>query len=497
MGGAVDGLIFNNLYSKYQYDFGVPVITGFYRQGLTPDITGEAHLQADPYVVMGGANVFLQTSFGFWRLGGAASNLADFGLGFEVTLAYELSNLNIGDDVHRSFRVLSEYKSKDFALSGISAPINNIDLNFSMAYSQELLWDISGGISSNYAFGREDYGDRYGASLNLSRSFGRSMNAGLSVGYDKSASQNYPAQNSFIMQDGLHAMLTFSYRPEEKSSINASYDTRDGAARSDYRYSDGSGPGSWNANIGLDRRPDTGGGADNYGVNGSINYTANRADISLSHYANAVGLNGAKVNETTSLTMGTAFAYADGAAAMGRPIGNGFAIVAPHENLKDSEVMVGGMSGPDRGYPSSDFLGPALYSDVSSYSAMRLPVDVNNLPTGYDLGNSTLEIFAPYRSGYKLIVGSDYTVAAYGTVVNEKGEPIPLLTGDAYEEGHPEGRHVQIFTNRAGKFGAQGLRPGRWLIDMATEPDKTRFIIDVPQGTVGMLKLDTLKPVKS
>jgi outer membrane usher protein len=205
-----------------------------------------------------------------------------------------------------------------------------------------------------------------------------------------------------------------------------------------------------------------------------------------------VGVDGRAVDQRTTLTAGTAVAFADGAFAVGRPIGNGFAIVEPHTSLDGSTITIGAQS---RNGAASDFLGPALVSDLSPYSAAHLPIDVADLPVGYDLGAGAFDVFAHYKTGYRLTVGSDYTVSAIGTLVDEEGEPIALLTGDAWEEGQPEGRHVEIFTNRAGRFGAQGLKPGRWLVDMATDP-KTRFVIEVPEGTNGMLRLGTLEPAK-
>jgi outer membrane usher protein len=175
-------------------------------------------------------------------------------------------------------------------------------------------------------------------------------------------------------------------------------------------------------------------------------------------------------------------------------VSNSFAIVAPHESLSGSDVAVGSSQDSERA--GSGLLGPALVNDVSPYSQSRLPVDVSNLPAGYDLGAGGFDLYAPYKSGYRLTVGSDYTVTVLGVMTTGEGEPITLLTGDAYEEGVEGGPHKEVFTNRVGKFYAQGLRPGRWVIDMATEP-KTRFVIDIPKGTKGLWKPGTLKPVKN
>ena len=56
------------------------------------------------------------------------------------------------------------------------------------------------------------------------------------------------------------------------------------------------------------------------------------------------------------------------------------------------------------------------------------------------------------------------------------------------------GRKVELFTNRAGRFGAQGLAPGRWVIEMPTEPEPTRYVVDIPDGVKGLHNAGILKP---
>jgi outer membrane usher protein len=125
---------------------------------------------------------------------------------------------------------------------------------------------------------------------------------------------------------------------------------------------------------------------------------------------------------------------------------------------------------------------------------MSITYDIRNLPVGYDLGNGAFDLYPSYKSGYRLTVGSDYTVAAVGWLTDSEGKSITLLTGTAYEEKKPDGRKVSVFTNRNGKFSAQGLCPGRWILDTATTPP-TRFVLDIPEDTVRIVKLGTLNPV--
>jgi outer membrane usher protein len=115
------------------------------------------------------------------------------------------------------------------------------------------------------------------------------------------------------------------------------------------------------------------------------------------------------------------------------------------------------------------------------------------LAPGYSLGKGGFDLKAPYRAGYALDVGSAYSVSAFGTLQDAGGEPIALLTGTATAAAD-QAKQVAIFTNGAGKFGADGLAPGRWIIEMATEGAATRFVLEVPEGTTGLFKAGVLKP---
>jgi outer membrane usher protein len=483
---------FGNMFSNTDYDFDSPIVTGFYQRGLTADLTGNAHLQADAYSVMGGAGAALQTSFGFWGFDAAASHSFEYGFGYAANIGYDLANVEGEDGIHRSVRLAADYRSERFATVSVDDPFNDTMLTLSAMYSQELPWELYGSLAGTYSLGRGEDPDRYGVDMTLARNFGPSLSAGLSAGYALSTGGDDDDDDDVEPTNGFRVAIRLGYRLNENSSIDTGYDSGDGRAQLSYRHQEGSGVGAWNAQAELDRTPaGNSDEPDDFGLNGSLGYTANRAEIAFSQHTGLAGLETGRIDQRTALTAGTAIAFADGRFAVGRPISNGFAIIGTHSNLPDSDVAIGASQEENRA--SSDLLGPALLSDISPYSPARVPYDVSNLPVGYDLGAGAFDLFPSYKSGYKLTIGSDYTVTAFGILADAEGEPIPLLTGTAYEEGHPDDHKVTIFTNRTGRFGAQGLRPGRWIIDMATEPP-TRFVIDIPKATVGLVKLDTLKP---
>ena len=121
--------------------------------------------------------------------------------------------------------------------------------------------------------------------------------------------------------------------------------------------------------------------------------------------------------------------------------------------------------------------------------------DVPDAPAGYDLGAGNVQIVPPYKAGYHLEVGSDYHLLVIGRLLDRNGEPVSLLAGKAIDLKAPKRPAVTMFTSRGGKFGAQGLRPGKWRIEMPTEGGATIYEIDVKDDPSGTVRLGDIRPL--
>jgi outer membrane usher protein len=137
-------------------------------------------------------------------------------------------------------------------------------------------------------------------------------------------------------------------------------------------------------------------------------------------------------------------------------------------------------------------IGPALYGQLGSYSPRSIIYDAPDAPPGFDIGSGSTRVVSPYRGGYLVNVGSDYGLTAIGRLLSPDGEPLTFLSGTAIEQGG-EGRRVDIFTNRAGTFGASGLKAGRWRIEML---GGAVYEINLPETPDGIARVGDLRPVK-
>lgn len=472
---------------ELNYDTGAPTASVFYRLGLTEQLTGGIHAQGDGSATMSGIAAVLETGFGLFALEAAGSLHADYGAGYAASLGYDLAHILDSFGYRHSLRLGAETWSQYFATAGIDEPANERLFEFSAHYSRTLPFDVTAAVSGRYGFMRDhDKSDRYSVSGSMHRQFGPDVSLGIVL--------SYQSGNERAEDNGTSAIVRLGWRPDERSFVDVSHETLDHRSRARYGRFDGEGVGSWNTDVTIEN----GAGDGTLAVSGGVQYVANRARVSVSHYTTGDALYGLKggrfdgsISENrSSVRVETAVAFADGRFAIGRPVTNSFAIIDTHATLAGRGAEVGRNS--NRVEVQSDGLGPLLVPDVSPYSTTRLQYDVADLPPGYDLGPGAFDLVAPHRAGYSLEVGSAYTVTAYGTLVGSDGEPVALLTGTAKPLDGATGRDVQVFTNRTGRFSAQGLAPGRWRIDMRSDVPET-FVIAVPSGTVGLFDAGTLR----
>ena len=489
------------------------IATAFYRQGLSDQMTGEAHIQGDKQIVMGGTGVFAMLPWGLVGLQGALSQSGS-GLGGAVNVSYDRSNaLGLFSNLtglRESLHLGAEYRTSEFrtpgeyvvTASGVLYPQQNYALRLSASHTVPLPNSVSATLSGRYQFADPNAlsltpytfkGDRYGVDLTVSSPLSPITTGSISVGYSNEST--FAAGTTNNETGDLRVMARLYVRPSQTSSISASFDSLNRDAQVSGNQYVGEGLDRWQTAVDVhyNDKEGLGTGAAN------ASYWGNRFEARVSHDGSFEGGSAPALkgtvgdNQRTSMTVGTGIAFADGAFAIGAPIrGHGFAIVEPHDTLAGKTVTVG-----PEGYVQAraDKLGPGVVTDLPAYSARTLPVDVEDLPLGYSLGQGAFETVSPYRGGYRIVVGSSYSVTAFGTLLKQNGEPLALISGTASQPGKPD-KQVAIFTNSNGRFGADGLAPGRWIIDMATADAPTRYAVEVPAGADGLFRAGTLKPIE-
>lgn len=451
-------------------------ISGYYRYGLNDALTIEGNFQVDAGGAMAGGGGVWASPLGAFRFDLAASAHQSKGVGFASLLAFQRL---LGSSSHASNSVSFsiELASHNFMAVGQNVQPYPFKHRFTVDYLHSFGRGLSAGIGFNKAVGwTSTYNsDRYRANLNWS----------ITPMVRLWADAYYSNSQSFL---GSEKAVRFGIQTSlgRRGSASVTHDSQNASTRLSYQTSHGSGVGSYNMFGELERE------ANDTNVSFDGNYIANRAEIGLSHYSN---LN-LDQGSSTTLRLGGAIAFADGALSLGPPIHDSFAIISRHRTLQGSNIEV---DPTDTTYmAATGSLGTAIRGNLTSYVDRTITVQAPDAPPTAEIGPGAYRLMPPYRSGYRLVVGSDYSISVTGQLVDAQGAPLMLMVGQAKEANKTGNKTVDIFTNAAGRFGASGLRAGRWKLIFSPEQPTSYELIIPDQGDpvvdAGILKPEAKTP---
>jgi len=447
-------------------------ISGFYRRGMTDNLTVGGNFQYAGRSWLAGAETVVGTPWA--TIGGdvAFSHIEGAGNGWAANFSIE--RISQGANGNSSLIATVEARSRRFGAVGQLLPDNPYSLIGSLTYNRAIGRAAFAGVQLRYSRGRGAIEDERSARLSFGYRIGRTMNIVLDGEWSRGArGEDTGFRISLVRRFG------------SRTSARAEYDSQGNNVRLGLQSSGGYGVGAWSGVANFDIGPDT------YTLNASGNYTANRADIGLAHTAAYSDVSNNIVDQRTSLRIATSIAYAGGSFAIGRPISDSFAIMRHHGSVDDFSIIVEPSQGSYQA--RSGTFGPALYGQVGSYSPRTLTYDVPNATAGLDIGTGSVRMLAPYRAGYVVTVGSNYNLLVVGRLTNG-GEALALKVGHATEVGG-DGRRVEFFTNRQGRFGISGLRPGRWRIEIPDVPPIIYELV-IPETASGVARIGDLNPVE-
>ena len=472
--GLYAGIAAPNTQTGRDYQFDTPTVSGFYRRGLTDRLTAGVNFNARERGAVVGAEITFASPLGTLGANAAFSTVSGIGSGYALNVGLQ-HNFGLSGGRNSTLTFSAETRSRNFANPTDIIAENRFDYEVEAEYTQPIGNVHSVSVSGRYSHGRDAFESEKSARVRYSYFMSQRLNLHAEALYEDRPRNGINNEYTF--------RLNLTYRLGRNSRALAQFDSRNTRAAAGFEISGGQGVGAWSASA-LVGHSDSG-----TDLSASARYTANRADLGITHATTLSSLDGTDNTQRTSARLGTALVFADGHFALSRPVYDSFALAVPHRTLKGARVEMEPRDGHYVG--ASGWLGGAVNPNIGSYFQRVISYDVPTAPTGYDLGAGNIRVRPPYRSGYLIVAGSDYSVLATGTLFNEKHEPISLIAGKATELAHPDRPPVEVFTNRAGKFGLQGLRPGQWRIDMPTVPPKS-VSIDVPQGSEGVVSLGDL-----
>lgn len=451
------------------------IVSGYYRRGISDFVTLGVNFQADKDIQMGGVEAVFGTAIGTIGTQAAVSHVKGLGSGYAIQGTFQrlIQRANGQAD---TLTLFAEHRSKNFAPVSFFLAENPYEFEVGGGYTHAFNEAVYAGFDGRFSKGRGSNSDV--------------ENYRLLAGWRLSSTATLTAEGRYEKDSRgkeWSGFLSLTVRLGRFSSARAEYDSRDNRTRASFQTLHGSGVGSYNITGDIERS-DLGGA-----INLNANYFTNRAELGLSHFGVYSNGFGNSLSQRTSFRLGTSLALAGGAVSIGRPIYDSFAIVKPHRSLGKASVIV--EPTPFGRAAESGALGTGTMPSLSAYSERTIPVDVQNAAPGTDIGQGSFRLYPPYRSGYLLVVGSDYHVTALGAMRDVDGEPVSLVSGKATELAHPERPAVTLFTNRQGRFGATGLAPGQWRIEML-DAKKSVYVITIPADAKGIVRLGDITPAR-
>ncbi|HLI67505.1 MAG TPA: fimbrial biogenesis outer membrane usher protein [Caulobacteraceae bacterium] len=467
------------------YHFDQPGASGYYRRGITQNLTLGANFQIQKTGGVGGVEATWATPFGTVEANLAGSYNRYIGSGYAAGFQYT-NTFNRQSPYSRSIAFTVQTQSVDFATP--QALVGNVPVTAATAALQSTYYyQVEADLSQSLP--HEQY-----LAFNASYSAGRAPNPSESeyaLEYGKQLTRQIDIVVAAEYLDevgvrGAGVRATINYIPNDRTSVTADVDTVQQSA--DVIYSTSSqrtGVNSWNATAQVFRQQGT------TGIDANFDMRGNRAEWGIDQESDLNAVGGGTPNQITTVHIGTSIAFADGHFALSQPIYDAFAIVTPHSSLGHAPILLD--RDGDNYLAASGPLGPAVDPGMGSYAPRTDTYDVPKAPVGYDLGPGTFSVMPPYRAGYVIVVGSDYSVTGVGRLLSRYGEPVSLLAGQATEVDNPQHPAIEVFTNRDGRFGVLGMRPGKWRITMPTDPASV-YLITIPEGAKGMVALGDQHP---
>ena len=470
---------------QQQYDFGQPVLSVFHRYGVTDAFTVGSNVQADSNQQMAGFDTTIGTTWGVLRTDFAGSHLENGDSGGAWQAQYQIvdQGKTLPDGTFhgtRNFTLLADYRSEHFAPLGLLLPSNTSAYDLTARYSLQWSPTVNLGIGGGYDVGRDGQGDNWNYTLSFDKQLQGGIHVSLNTG--RQESQGY----------GVYVNLSWS-PSDSRHSATSSYDTFTNTERADWNYAQEGRADSMSASAGVVRTDDR------YDGTGNVTYYGERGEVTADHdivtpFSDSGGAS-PSTESRSELRFASAMVYGGGHVALSRPVSNSFAIFAPDPAIEDYPIGInpqGRHGDEDRTYEATtDIWGPAVLPDLTPYLYRTVRVDTSKLPPGYDAGDGSYTFYPSYRSGTFVRLGSDANVLLDGTLQYQDGKPASLQAGSVTLAGQPEAAPETFFTNRAGRFRIEKLKPGKYVMQLYSFPGLS-LPVTIPKGAVGPTKAGTL-----
>ncbi|MEQ1811006.1 MAG: hypothetical protein ABL889_13825 [Terricaulis sp.] len=455
--------------NEYEAD---PAFTAFYRRGIGRALTLGVHAQGREDFTMGGVSGVAASPIGVFAIEVAASSDDGAQTGYAASFGWNWTAAT--PQGQRDIGLRWEAETEEFnTLDGFSR-LSDREYEASAFVRTPIFGGMQLGASYVYAPSRDGFSDETRANASLTRSFGR-----------LTAIMSYEHREFGGQEPEERATASLIYRLGARQRVRARVDSQDRGEIAWERLLRNR-AGSWGARLAAERTED------DEGLFGQLDYYGNRMSATVAHrVVEQVPAGGAR-EEVSTANLNVGVGFADGRVAVGRAADRGFSIVDRHQTLGRRRVDVESRFF-DGVAARADWFGPALIPTTSPYQPDALNFVVDELPPGYSIGEGRVAIRPGAFSGYSITVGSAAANTIIGILLDGSGEPVALRGGWlAPIEG--DGERVPFFTNRSGRFVAEGAAYGTYAIFLADGGSGQRVgEVEIQRGNEGYVSVGEIR----
>ncbi|MBT3219617.1 MAG: hypothetical protein HN348_11045, partial [Proteobacteria bacterium] len=192
-----------------------------------------------------------------------------------------------------------------------------------------------------------------------------------------------------------------------------------------------------------------------------------RGSLGVSHLFSGEAWRLDPTSHTTEVFGASSLAFADGVWGISSPVSGAFAVVGRRHRMKGQVLKVNPVR--NKAIARADFLGAAVLPNLTAYTVSELKLDAPRLPVGYELGPGRFHLLPGYKSGIALRGGNEASILIKGILHGPDGEPMPFAMGQVIDLVDLSAPPTVVFTNGAGRFFAEGLKPGRYELKPLVE----------------------------
>lgn len=454
-----------------RYDDDEPVASGFYRVGVSSNLTLGANAQIGTSVAQIGGEAIYGGDDLLVFARAAFSDLDGRGSGYAWELNAQYRPLSTGGINGFFLEGNARGTSRDFASLGIEDPRN--DFRLETAVRSGFAIDENSNVSLGYTrqFARDNAADITRYSLTASRRFG---NLAAFATFDRREVEGEETENRFLVTLSLPLGSRSTY-------ARASFDSDRDAYRVEVQRLPRGAVNDLSGTVAVETKEN------GQEVLGQVRYRHNRFIAGLDNSIIFPDTESANGTAVARYSLRTGIGYTDGRVLVSPTLGEGsFVAVARGRAITDGKVVLNDSPIGPQGV--SDALGPAVFGGIRGYVPMRITADVETDTPGFEGASQTINVLPGARTGYLVSVGEEATAIVVATVLLPDGSAASLLAG-ALTRADGKGAAIETFTNRSGRLVAEDLTAGTYRLVI---PGKGAARFTLVEDQVGIVQLGTI-----